>query len=70
MLARVEESHSHGSRVARSGLVVSTGDLRLDRYRILTEWGTLTEEQRVIMSVTGFKQSSRGDFLVQYEAFQ
>jgi hypothetical protein len=38
-------------------------------YRIPMEWGILTEEQRAIMSVAGFKQSSMGDFLVQYEAF-
>jgi hypothetical protein len=39
-------------------------------YRIPTEWGTSTEELRAIMSVTGFKRSSKGDFLVQYEVFQ
>jgi hypothetical protein len=70
MLARVRESHSLGTRAARSGLVVSTGDRRLVGYRIPTEWGTLTEEQRGIALVAGFKRSSKGDFLVQYEAFQ
>jgi hypothetical protein len=70
MLARVGESHSHGTRVARSGLVVSTGDPRLVGYRIPMKWGTLREEQRAIASVAGFKRSSKGDFLVQYWAFQ
>jgi hypothetical protein len=63
-LARVGESHSYGTQVARSGLVVSTRDRRLVGYRIPTEWGTLTEKQRVVMSIAGFKQSSKGDFLV------
>jgi hypothetical protein len=70
MLARVGESHSYGTRTAHSRLVVSMEDHRLVGYRIPTEWGTLTEEQRAIVSVAGFKQSSKGDFLVQYETFQ
>jgi hypothetical protein len=70
MLARVGESHSYGTRAACSGLVVSTGDRRLVGYRIPTELGTLTEEQRAIMSVAGFKRSLKGDFLVQYVTFQ
>jgi hypothetical protein len=70
MLARVGESHSHGTRAARSGLVVSMGDHRMVGYRVPTEWGTLTEEQRAIVSVAGFKRSSKGDFLIQYECFQ
>jgi hypothetical protein len=70
MLARVGESHSYGTRAARNGLVVTTGDHRMVGYRAPTEWGTLTEEQRAIMSVAGFKRSSKGNFLVQYEVFQ
>ena len=70
MLARVGESHNHGTRVVRSGLVVSTGDRRLVGYRVPKEWGTLAEEQRAVLSIAGFKRSSKGDFLVQYEAFQ
>jgi hypothetical protein len=70
ILARVGESHSYGTRAAHSGLVMSTGDHRMVGYRVPTEWGTLTEEQRVIVSVAGFKRSSKSDFLVQYEIFQ
>jgi hypothetical protein len=51
-------------------LVVNTGEHRMAGYRIPTKWGTLTEEHRAIMSVAGFKQSLKGDFLVQYGAFQ
>jgi DNA-binding transcriptional LysR family regulator len=69
-LARVGESHSYGTRAARSGLGISTGDHSMVGYRIPTEWGTLTKEQRAIVSVAGIKRSSKGDFLVQYEAFQ
>jgi hypothetical protein len=70
MLARVGEFPSYGTQAASSGLVVSSGDRRLVGYRIPTEWGTLTEEQRAIMLIAGFKRSSKGDFLVQYWAFQ
>jgi hypothetical protein len=69
-LAPVGESHSYGTWAAHSGLVVCTGDRRLVDYRIPTDWATLTEEQRAIRSIEGFKRSSKGDFLVQYEAFQ
>jgi hypothetical protein len=70
MIAQVGESHSYGTLAVRSGLVVSTGDRRLVGYRIPMEWATLTEEQRVIVSIAGFKWSSKGDFLVQYGPFQ
>jgi hypothetical protein len=69
-LARVGDFHSHGTRAVRSGLVVSTGDRRMVGYRIPMEWGTLTEEQRAIVSVAGLEWSSKSDFLVQYGAFQ
>jgi hypothetical protein len=55
--------------VGNPPLVVSTGDHRLVGYRIPTE-GTLTEEQRAVVLIAGFKRSSKGDFLVQYGAFQ
>jgi hypothetical protein len=66
MLARVGESHIYGTRAVRSGMVVSTGDHRMVGYRVPTEWGTLTEEQRAIMSVAGFNWNSKSYFLVQY----
>jgi hypothetical protein len=70
MLAWVGESHSYGKRVECSGLVVRTGDHKLVGYKIPMEWGTLTEEQRAVMLIAGFKRSTKGDFLVQYGAFQ
>jgi hypothetical protein len=66
MLARVGESHSYESRAACSGLVVSTGDHRMVGYRVPTEWVSPDGGA----SVAGFKRSSKGDFLVQYGAFQ
>ena len=39
-------------------------------YTVPAEWHTLTEEQRGMRLVGGFKWSSKGDFLVQYELFQ
>jgi hypothetical protein len=69
-LRRVDESHGYGTRSARSGLVVGSSKNRLVAYRVSAEWHTLTEEQREIKSVGGFKRSSKGDFLVQYGLFQ
>ena len=46
---------------------MGSGDHRLVGYRVPTEWRTLTEEQRGLGSVAGFKRSSKGDFLVEYE---
>ena len=63
-LRRVDGLHGYGTRSARSGLVVGSGDHRLVAYRVLAEWRTLTEEQRGMRSVGGFKRSSKGDFLV------
>jgi hypothetical protein len=69
-LRRVHELHGYGTRTARSGLVVGSGNHRLVAYRVPAKWHTLTEEQRGIKLVGGFKRSSNGDFLVQYEMFQ
>ena len=69
MLRRVGESHSYGTRSARSGLVVGSGGHRLVEYRVPAEWRTRTEDQRGLGSVAGFKRSSKGDFLVEYETF-
>jgi hypothetical protein len=69
-LRRVDESHGYGTRSARSGLVVGFGDHRLVAYRVPAKWRTLTEEQRGMGSVGGFKRSSKGDFLVGYGLFQ
>jgi hypothetical protein len=44
MLARAGASHNYRTRAACSELVVSMGECRLVRYRILMKWGTLTEE--------------------------
>jgi hypothetical protein len=58
------------ARSARSGLVLGSGGHRMVAYRVPAEWSTLTEEQRGLGSVGGFKLSSRGGFLVGYELFQ
>jgi hypothetical protein len=70
ILRRVGESHNYGTRSTRSGLLVATGDHRLVGYRVPVEWGTLTEEQRTMGLVAGFKRSSKGDFLVEYGIFK
>jgi hypothetical protein len=62
-LRKVDESHGYGTRSARSGLVVGLGNHRMVAYKVPAEWRTLTEEQRGMGSMGGFKRSSRGDLL-------
>ena len=50
--------------------MVGSGDHRLVAYKVPTEWRTLTEDQRAMGSVAGFKRSSKADFLVEYEVFR
>jgi hypothetical protein len=69
-LRRVDESHGCITRSARSGLVVGSGNHRMVAYGVPAYWRTLTEEQKGMGSVGGFKRSSKGDFLVEYGLFQ
>jgi hypothetical protein len=54
-LRMVDESHSSGTRSARNGLVVGSGDHRLVAYKVPAEWCTLTKEQRRKGSVGGLR---------------
>ena len=56
MLQRVDERHGHGTRAARGGgLALSSGDHRVVGYRVPTEWRSLSEEQRDMGWISGFK---------------
>ena len=69
MLTRVGDVHGHGTRSARAGMHVSTRDHGSVGYRIPGEWGSLTEEQRGVGSLAGFKRGSKGGFLEGYGAY-
>ena len=69
MLRRVEDVHSHGTRSARAGLHLSTRDHGSVGYRVPMEWDSLTEGQRGMGSLAGFKRESRAGFLGGYGAF-
>ena len=69
MLDRVGSQHGHATRSARSGLVVATRDHGSVGYRVPVEWRLLTEEQRGLGAVSGFKRSSRDGFLAEYGDF-
>ena len=76
MLGRVEDVHGHGTRSARAGLYVSTRDhgsvgYRVPKEQVISpkEWDSLTEEQRGMGSLAGFKRGSRGGFLEGYGGF-
>ena len=69
MLRRVGDVHGHGTRSARAGLHLSTRDHGSVGYRVPMEWDSLTEVQRGMGSLAGFKRGSRAGFLGEYGAF-
>ena len=70
MLGRAGDVHGHGTRSARAGLYLSSRDHGSVGYRVPREWGTLSEEQRGVGSLVGFKRGSRDGFLGVYGAFE
>ena len=68
MLSRVSEVHGYGTRSARAGIHLASRDRRMVGYRVPTEWATLTNEQRGMGSLAGFKRGSRDGFLAGYGA--
>ena len=66
MLGRTEGVHGYRTRSARTGLYLSTRDHRSVGYRVPKEWGSLTEGQRGMGSLAGFKRESRAGFLRGY----
>ena len=67
MLSRIGEVHGYGTRsAARGGLHLGSRDHRSVGYRVPREWATLTEEQRGMGSLAGFKRESREGFLRGY----
>ena len=69
MLGRVGDVHGHATRSARGGLFVSTRDHGSVGYRVPKEWASLTEGQRGVRSLAGFKRASKGGFLAEYGGF-
>ena len=68
MLSRVSDVHGYGTRSARAGLFVSTGECWSVGYRVPTEWATMTEEERWTRSLAAFKGGSQRGFLGEYGA--
>ena len=70
MLGRVAALHGHGTRAVRGGLVVGSRDHGAVAYGVPTEWRTLSDEQRGMASLSGFKRSSRAEFVAGYGVFE
>ena len=70
MLEMVGALHAHGMRAAGMAMVVGSRDHGMVAYRVPMEWRTLSEEQRRVGSIAGFKRSSRGGFLAGYGSFE
>ena len=68
MLSRIGEVHGYGTRLARGGLHLGSRDHRSVGYRVPREWGLLTDGQRGMGSLAGFKRVSRAGFLEGYRA--
>ena len=69
MLSRVGDVHGYGTRSARGGLHLGGRDHGSVGYRVPKEWASLTDEQRGVRSLAGFKRGSRAGFLAGYGAF-
>ena len=69
MLSRVADVHGYGTRSARGGLHLASRDHGSVGYRVPLEWASLTDSQRGIGSLAGFKRASRDGFLAGYRAF-
>ena len=69
MLSRVADVHGYGTRSARAGLHLSTRDHRSVGFRVPREWDSLSDAQRGVASLAGFKRGSRRGFLEGYAAF-
>ena len=70
MLERVDGVHGYGTRSARGGMFLSTRDHRSVGYRVPKEWASLTDEQRAMGSLGGFRRVSRAGFLSVYASFR
>ena len=69
VLSRLGDVHGYGTRSARAGLYLSTRDHGSVGYRVPEEWRTLTEGQREVGSLAGFKRGSRAGVLEGYGAY-
>ena len=68
MFEKVGGVHGYGTRAAGAGMFVSTRDHGSVGYRVPKEWASLTEAQREMGSLGGFKRRSRLGFLAGYGA--
>ena len=70
MLERIDQTHGHGTRLARRGMFVSTRDHRRVGYRIPKEWESITEALRSTATLGAFKRKSKEEFLKGYDQFR
>ena len=68
MLSRAADVHGYGTRSARQGLYLASGDHGSVGYRVPAEWASLNEGQRGMGSLAGFRKGSRDGFLAGYGA--
>ena len=68
MLDRTENVHQYSTRSARAGIALTARDHRVVGYRVPKEWASLTDDQRGMGSLAGFKRESRAGFLAGYGA--
>ena len=69
MLGRVENTHGHNTRAARTGIYLSAREHRSVGYRVPKEWAALSNGLREVVSSAGFKRQSKREFLNMYKEF-
>ena len=70
MLVKTKDVHTYNTRSAGTGLSMQTNDHRSIGYRIPKEWETLSQAQREIKSLPGFKKNSKAEFMSKYRDFK
>ena len=68
-LCSITTVHRYGTRSARGGLHLASRYHGSVGYRVPGEWASLTDEQRGMESLAGFKRASWDGFLAGYKAF-
>ena len=66
MFQRTSDLHNYSTRLASTGITMTTADKHSMRYKIPKEWSSLPEKLKCERSLTAFKRQSRRQFIEQY----
>ena len=69
-LNKVSDTHGYSTRSARHGISSKAQDHKSIGYRVPREWESLSQKNREVKSLSGFKKNSKMDFIAKYKAFR